>query len=120
MWLCTKPRLRQYVDNERKLREPLGEIDKVAEQVNLLPTTRSIYCKTDLQEEPHGSNLVSNKYDTDLRLHSAGVPNTTIVNGGTSGEVDLIEDWGLGVWYDSYKTVKTIKNATTGEDSLLC
>lgn len=111
--------LRIYVDNERKLREPLSEIDKISEQVNVLPTSRYIYCKTDLHEEPHGSQLVSKKYDTDVRLHSAGIPNTTIVKGDKSGEVDLIEDWGLGVWYESHKMVKTLNNATEGEDSLL-
>ena len=47
------------------------------------------------------------------------IDNTTVVHGGIKGEQELIEDWGFAVWYGNHKEVRSIKNATCGEDELL-
>ena len=72
-----------------------------------------------LQETPHGGASLYHKGCMDEDLLGHNIPNTTIVHGGDKGEMDLIGEWGLAVWYPNQRDVRSLPHAAAGEDSLL-
>ena len=77
------------------------------------------YTKADLAHTPHGSdqNAIQTFIDSQLRKH--GIANTTIVHGGSSGSVNLVEQWGMSVIYGNHPFMKSVTNLDAGEIYIL-
>ena len=116
-----KHSLKMHVPTFDKDREacPPKDIPFIQSQLNLLPMRRGCYIMTNLHETPHGGASLVQKGGIDKCLFNHNIDTTTVVHGGKKGEVNMIKDWGLAVWYPNQIDVRNIPHATAGEDSLL-
>ena len=68
------------------------------------------YTKTDLAHTPHGSDQNAIKTVIDSQLREYGIANTIIVHGGSSGAVNLVEQWGMSSIYKNHPLMKSVTN----------
>ena len=61
--------------------------------MSLLPSLQTGYIKTDIAHIPHESDQNAKKTFIDNQLRKHGIVNITIVCGGSSGAVNLVERW---------------------------
>ena len=74
----------------------------IAKEVAVKLTSRMAYVKTDLHRVPHGSDCLSNKPNTDLRLNKMHVPHAAVNHGGKIGVANLKRGFGLVVLFANH------------------